>query len=47
MDINTIRVLKNNVNTKEAETMKPAEKKQDKKDIIRNGCLKLTDYMVY
>lgn len=46
MDINTIRLIRNGVNTKETENEKSQEKQPDKKG-NNKGCLKLADYMAF
>lgn len=46
MDINTIKVIRNIVNNKEAESNKTQEKQLDKRD-DKKGCIKLADYMAF
>lgn len=46
MDINTVKVIRNGLNSKENENNKMKDKKQDKKSDIK-GCLKLADYMAF
>jgi hypothetical protein len=46
MDINTIRLIRNSLDSKKAQIDKGQDKKQDKNDDIK-GCLKLTDYMSF
>lgn len=46
MDINTFKIIRNSLSTKEAEADNLQEKKQEKKDDIK-GCLKLSDYMAF
>jgi len=43
MDINTIRIIRNTMRTKENENSKINDKKQGKKIDVK-GCLKLVDY---
>lgn len=46
MDINTKKLIRNSINSKEIEASKPQDKKMDKRD-ERKGCLKLADYMAF
>lgn len=46
MDINTIRLIRNGLNDKEAEAEKSQIKKKEKGN-SEKGCLKLADYMIF
>lgn len=46
MDINTIKLIRNNISNKDIEIGKPQDKKIEKGN-DRKGCLKLTDYMAF
>jgi hypothetical protein len=46
MDINTIKLVRNSVNSKENEADKLQDKKLEKLN-DKKGCLKLADYMAF